>query len=91
MYARIYAHTARFMNREKTNLTILPSVKKQASKIAKSEGRSLSELAERLLEKFVKAHQESAQEDAEMSAVLEELGKTEKQKAAEIMAERSKK
>ena len=39
--------------REKTNLTLHPSVKDAALALAKSQGRSLSELVERLLEKEV--------------------------------------
>jgi hypothetical protein len=39
--------------REKTNLTLHPSVKKAALELAESQGRSLSELVERLLEREV--------------------------------------
>jgi len=39
--------------REKTNLTLHPSVKKAALELADSQGRSLSELVERLLEREV--------------------------------------
>jgi hypothetical protein len=39
--------------REKTNLTLHPSVKKAALALAESQGRSLSELVERLLEREV--------------------------------------
>lgn len=38
---------------EKTNLTLHPSVKKAALELAESQGRSLSELVERLLEREV--------------------------------------
>lgn len=37
--------------REKTNLTLHPTVKKSALDLAASQGRSLSELVERLLER----------------------------------------
>jgi hypothetical protein len=39
--------------REKTNLTLHPSVKEAALALADSQGRSLSELVERLLEREV--------------------------------------
>jgi len=39
--------------RAKTNITLHPTVKAQALDLAKSQGRSLSELVERLLEKEV--------------------------------------
>jgi hypothetical protein len=39
--------------REKTNLTLHPSVKEAALELADSQGRSLSELVERLLEREV--------------------------------------
>jgi len=39
--------------REKTNLTLHPSVKEAALALANSQGRSLSELVERLLEREV--------------------------------------
>lgn len=39
--------------REKTNLTLHPAVKEAASALAESQGRSLSELVERLLEREV--------------------------------------
>lgn len=42
------------MNREKTNLTILPKVKKEGKKLAAQDDKSLSELVERLLENFIK-------------------------------------
>jgi hypothetical protein len=39
--------------REKTNLTLHPSVKEAALALAKKQGRSLSELVERLLEREI--------------------------------------
>ena len=39
--------------REKTNLTLHPAVKHSALALAESQGRSLSELVERLLEREV--------------------------------------
>ncbi|MCX6966154.1 MAG: DUF6364 family protein [Verrucomicrobia bacterium] len=39
--------------REKTNLTLHPAVKESALALARSQGRSLSELVERLLEREV--------------------------------------
>jgi hypothetical protein len=39
--------------REKTNLTLHPDVKRAALALAKSQGRSLSELVERLLEREI--------------------------------------
>lgn len=47
--------------REKTNITLHPTVKKQASVVAKAEGRSLSEMIERLLEAAVKAANEKGE------------------------------
>ena len=43
--------------REETNLTLHPSVKKAALELAESQGRSLSELVERLLEREVERGQ----------------------------------
>lgn len=56
--------------REKTNLTLHPSVKKAAVALAQAQGRSLSELVERLLEREVeKGGRLSMQEHPEEATV----------------------
>jgi|GEM_PF-5260489 len=45
--------------REKTNLTLHKKVKSEGELLAKSEGRSLSGLVERLLEKYIDANRGS--------------------------------
>jgi len=42
--------------REKTNLTLHPTVKKAGIRLAEADGRSLSELVERLLEEHIAQH-----------------------------------
>ncbi len=52
--------------REETNLTLHPSVKKAALELAESQGRSLSELVERLLEREVeRGHPEQGNKSQE--------------------------
>lgn len=53
--------------REKTNLTLHPAVKQAALGLAESQGRSLSELVERLLEREVEKKNSPA-----VSSVLRE-------------------
>lgn len=76
--------------REKTNLTLHPSVKKAALELAESQGRSLSELVERLLEREVErdhpAHSDNIQESpmatSGSAAVAGKKKRTTKRKAA---------
>lgn len=72
---RILSHE---MNREKTNLTILPDIKKESQRIAGMQNRSLSELVERLLEKFIQDNRNEV--DTKMNE-----GKSDLEKAARIV------
>jgi len=54
----------REMGREKTNITLHPVVKSGAIELAKSQGRSLSELIERLLEDEIRESEPRVAEPA---------------------------